>query len=169
MIRILFVLLFLFFSLSFQDLASAADENIKNVQIFLNWLGYHPGKPDGAVGSQTQKAIKEFQLHHGFPATGQLDEKTRKKITKIAGEYYKCLSGVVDDLGKKVHGKVQAGFTTNNSYFGVVAARGTYLEFPEGSPEEVLTSMQTVIEGKPPAQPLVFRCKQIVMNYRKNK
>lgn len=40
------------------------------MQAKLNTLGYDSGAPDGFPGTQTQQAIRSYQLKHGLPADG---------------------------------------------------------------------------------------------------
>src|ERR1700741_4775937 len=47
------------------------------VQVALDRLGFSPGVIDGAMGGQTQKALRGFQEANGLEITGQLDEDTR--------------------------------------------------------------------------------------------
>lgn len=53
---------------------------VKQAQCLLLYLGYSPGWPDGVVGPKTCGAISVFQSNYGLPATGQLDETTRKML-----------------------------------------------------------------------------------------
>lgn len=43
-------------------------EEIYEMQILLNGLGFDVGEPDGAVGSRTREAVRAFQLSEGLPA-----------------------------------------------------------------------------------------------------
>lgn len=50
-------------------------------QVALVRCGISPGPLDGAIGSQTRKAIAAFQWTENLPATGSLDAATRAQLT----------------------------------------------------------------------------------------
>src|SRR2546426_8118979 len=49
---------------------------IRQVQERLQNVGFNPGTIDGALGPQTQQALRWFQNAQGLRATGDLDELT---------------------------------------------------------------------------------------------
>ncbi len=49
---------------------SLSRTQIKELQTYLNLLGYTTGKPDGIAGSQTRKALRAFQAKRDLPADG---------------------------------------------------------------------------------------------------
>jgi peptidoglycan hydrolase-like protein with peptidoglycan-binding domain len=49
---------------------------VRQVQERLQTVGFNPGTIDGAMGSQTQQALRWFQNAQGLRATGDLDEPT---------------------------------------------------------------------------------------------
>ena len=51
---------------------SFSGERTALTQEYLNTLGFDAGPVDGIFGSQTQRAIAEYQALRGFPATGRL-------------------------------------------------------------------------------------------------
>jgi lipoprotein-anchoring transpeptidase ErfK/SrfK len=53
------------------------------VQVALDRLGFSPGVIDGAMGGQTQKALRGFQEANGLEITGQLDEDTRAALGEL--------------------------------------------------------------------------------------
>ena len=42
----------------------------------LNALGYDVGEPDGNFGRQTRTGVLEYQVDHGLPGTGRVDQAT---------------------------------------------------------------------------------------------
>ncbi|HVP12434.1 MAG TPA: L,D-transpeptidase [Phycisphaerae bacterium] len=50
------------------------------LQIALDRAGFSPGLIDGNVGRKTQVAIAAFQKSAGLPATGKLDDATRRAL-----------------------------------------------------------------------------------------
>ena len=60
------------------------DETLE-VQILLDRANFSPGEIDGAMGSNTRRAIAGFQRYHGLPDTGELDDATRKALDEVAG------------------------------------------------------------------------------------
>lgn len=55
--------------------------DVLEAQIALARRAISPGSIDGALGSQTRAAISVFQDAEGLPATGELDDDTRAKLT----------------------------------------------------------------------------------------
>jgi len=57
-------------------------EDVKNMQIMLEGLGYHPGRKDGYYSDKTAQALKNFQRSVNLNATGQLDEATIEQLER---------------------------------------------------------------------------------------
>ena len=55
---------------------AARDPMVEAVQEALAERGFEPGRIDGAMGSRTRKALREFQRSVGLPATGEIDAAT---------------------------------------------------------------------------------------------
>jgi putative peptidoglycan binding protein len=51
---------------------------IRAVQWQLQEAGFDPGPVDGKLGAQTRLALRQYQGKKGLPATGELDEATRR-------------------------------------------------------------------------------------------
>ena len=81
-IRVVFVLLITgMVGLYLVPVASAADhDNIKKVQETLRDKGYDPGPIDGVMGSQTRKALSQYQKSENLPVTGHVDTQTAGKL-----------------------------------------------------------------------------------------
>ena len=59
---------------------------IKQIQNLLDYLGYEPGVIDGAMGRNTQAAVRRFQADYGLTADGDPGSATQKMlIGAIAG------------------------------------------------------------------------------------
>ena len=56
------------------------DHSVKKAQQALKDKGYYESEVDGVMGPGTQMALKRFQEKEGLPATGQLNEETKKKL-----------------------------------------------------------------------------------------
>jgi peptidoglycan hydrolase-like protein with peptidoglycan-binding domain len=80
--RVVFVLLMTgMLGLCLVTRASASDhDNIKKAQETLRDKGYDPGPVDGVMGSQTRKAISQYQKSEHLPVTGHLDAQTAGKL-----------------------------------------------------------------------------------------
>ena len=52
------------------------DSMVEAVQEALTERGFEPGKIDGAMGSRTRNALREFQRSVGLPSTGEIDAAT---------------------------------------------------------------------------------------------
>ena len=53
---------------------------VREVQQELNARGFASGEPDGVVGSQTRRAIQEFQASAGLPADGYPDQRLLRRL-----------------------------------------------------------------------------------------
>ncbi len=59
---------------------SGDSPTIKQIQICLRNAGYYKGNIDGKRGSETQKAIGEFQKTNGLASDGVVGKKTWEKL-----------------------------------------------------------------------------------------
>ncbi|MGZ9586232.1 S41 family peptidase [Paenibacillus marinisediminis] len=55
-------------------------EEVKNVQVILNGLGYKIDRKDGYFSKQTEEAVKAFQKASGLTVSGKVDSKTAEKM-----------------------------------------------------------------------------------------
>lgn len=56
------------------SVSSAVREERRETQMALNYFGFPAGTPDGVLGRNSQRAIASYQVHMGYPSTGQLTE-----------------------------------------------------------------------------------------------
>ena len=59
---------------------------VRAAQIYLSYLGYHPGPVDGVMGRFTRSALNEFQEQHGLPITNDIDEEQLLPLAQEAGK-----------------------------------------------------------------------------------
>ena len=59
---------------------AAYDPMVEAVQEALTERGFKPGTIDGAMGSRTRRALKEFQTSVGLPPTGEINAATRSAL-----------------------------------------------------------------------------------------
>lgn len=52
------------------------NDQVKNAQEILKWLGYPPGRNDGYFNESTMKAVRAFQRENGLKVSGKIDKKT---------------------------------------------------------------------------------------------
>jgi N-acetylmuramidase/Putative peptidoglycan binding domain len=52
------------------------DTLARAVQLYLLYLGFHPGPVDGVAGSQTLSALAQFQSQNGLPVSSTVDADT---------------------------------------------------------------------------------------------
>jgi hypothetical protein len=66
----------------FQKLSAGVLPNldIRAAQLYLTFLGFHPGPIDGFVGPLTRSAIVEFQGKNGLNQTGLVDDELLAKL-----------------------------------------------------------------------------------------
>jgi len=105
------------------------NEDVSNLQYFLNQGKYLIYYPDGKFGTTTQVALKEFQKDYKISPTGYAGPVTRAKIkslsckpdvTLLNNNYY------TNTKGNKVH---SPSYTSDNSIPAGASARcgdGTY-------------------------------------------
>lgn len=60
--------------------ADIVSDDVKNLQLMLEGLGYAPGRTDGYFSEKTAQAVKSFQAQHELPANGEVDLKTAQAI-----------------------------------------------------------------------------------------
>jgi N-acetylmuramidase-like protein/putative peptidoglycan binding protein len=63
---------------------SLPDLNIRAAQVYLNFLGFDPGRIDGVMGSHTRSALVDFQTKQKLTVTGKLDDATVAALEKAA-------------------------------------------------------------------------------------
>lgn len=56
------------------------NEDVRNLQIMLDGLAYHPGRKDGYFDHTTEQAVQAFQVQSGLPETGKVDDLTAQKL-----------------------------------------------------------------------------------------
>ena len=61
--------------------ATAQSDPILKAQQRLEAAGFNPGPADGVMGSQTRKAVEEFQRRNALPITGELDWQTQMALS----------------------------------------------------------------------------------------
>lgn len=77
--------------------------NIRQIQNLLDYLGYEPGVIDGAMGRNTQAAVRRFQADYGLTADGDPGAATQKMlIGAIAGTAVKVEKPESSDAPKTV-------------------------------------------------------------------
>ena len=59
---------------------------IRAGQIYLTYLGYHPGPVDGVMGRLTRSALNDFQRDHQLVATDGLDESVVSVLQQEVGK-----------------------------------------------------------------------------------
>jgi len=58
--------------------------DVRTAQLNLTYLGYNPHGVDGWYGSNTQKAVQQFQQAQGMAVTGRLDSTTLSALSRAA-------------------------------------------------------------------------------------
>ena len=65
--------------------ASAARDDVRNVQSLLARLGYEVGGADGLMGARTRTAIMAFEEANGMPKTGRVNDALVDRLELAAG------------------------------------------------------------------------------------
>jgi lipoprotein-anchoring transpeptidase ErfK/SrfK len=76
--------------------APVVNENLAT-QIALDRIGFSPGEIDGKAGRNLQRAVAAFQRSHQLPATGQMNDETRKQLAAAAGDVPPLVEYVISD------------------------------------------------------------------------
>jgi len=90
-------------------MASGSSDTVRRAQQALNAAGFNVGVPDGRPGTQTIKALKEFQADRQVPVTGKLDSETLKALRLTSGsvEESVTLTDAVNALVQTVDAETQ--------------------------------------------------------------
>lgn len=94
------------------------DYNIKQIQNILNRLGYYNYSIDGKTGKYTLNAIKKFQKNYNLNISGEIDDKTRKKLDELSLGYiyYTIKKGdTLYNIAKKFKTKTWRIIVANNN------------------------------------------------------
>jgi peptidoglycan hydrolase-like protein with peptidoglycan-binding domain len=59
-----------------------AESIIRTVQQSLTTLGYQPGKADGRIGEETERAIREFEMDQGLATSGRVSAGMFARLAK---------------------------------------------------------------------------------------
>jgi hypothetical protein len=66
--------------------AGVPDLNVRAAQLYLTYLGFHPGPVDGVAGQHTLDSLAQFQAQNQIPATTTIDDdcvgQLRAALTK---------------------------------------------------------------------------------------
>jgi peptidoglycan hydrolase-like protein with peptidoglycan-binding domain len=57
-----------------------AQDMIQQAQMTLQLAGFNPGLIDGIFDAQTSTAVRQYQVAQGLPASGFLDQPTRRAL-----------------------------------------------------------------------------------------
>ena len=56
------------------------DLNVRASQLYLTYLGFHPGAIDGVAGQHTLDALGQFQAQRGIPTTTTIDDQCMAQL-----------------------------------------------------------------------------------------
>jgi hypothetical protein len=59
---------------------------VRSAQLYLSYLGYAPGGVDGWYGSNTQKALLQFQKDRNLPSAGGIDDAVLAALQQAAAK-----------------------------------------------------------------------------------
>ncbi|OYD08112.1 S41 family peptidase [Paludifilum halophilum] len=76
-----------------------SNQQVRNLQLVLEGLGYKPDRTDGYFSKKTETAVKAFQKTHKLSVTGEVDEKT---ALKLQDEFVSLLRDPESDLQLRV-------------------------------------------------------------------
>jgi Putative peptidoglycan binding domain len=64
-----------------------AEQMIRTVQQSLVTLGYQPGRIDGRVGDDSERAIREFEMDQGLVPTGRVSAELFSRLARALGAH----------------------------------------------------------------------------------
>ncbi len=70
--------------------SSATRAHNRETQTALNYFGFQAGTPDGVFGRRSREASRQYQMHMGFPQTGNLTQYERDFLVT---SYNRALTG----------------------------------------------------------------------------
>lgn len=79
-----------------------AGDEVKNVQLILEGVGFNPGRTDGYFSESTQTAVAAFQRAYGLPDSGVVNEATARKMEEVVIQRY-----LDRDNDKQLHAAVE--------------------------------------------------------------
>lgn len=89
----------------------AVGEAVSQLQKRLAQLGCNPGAADGIFGSDTEKAVKQFQQNQGIkPASGVVDAVTQKALAEASPIRHQQVPEVTGVLKTPVHVPINSKF-----------------------------------------------------------
>ncbi len=59
------------------------DLSVRAAQLYLTYLGFHPGAIDGVAGEHTLSALAQFQTQNGMQQTNTVDEDTVAQLRDV--------------------------------------------------------------------------------------
>jgi hypothetical protein len=59
------------------------DLNVRAAQLYLTYLGFHPGPVDGVAGMRTRSALADFQTQQGLANTSTIDADTVAQLSAV--------------------------------------------------------------------------------------
>jgi hypothetical protein len=63
---------------------SLPDYTVRAGQIYLGYLGYHPGTVDGIMGRLSRSALHEFQENQGLPLTNEINAEVLSNLKEMS-------------------------------------------------------------------------------------
>jgi len=63
------------------------DLNVRAAQLYLTYLGFHPGRIDGVAGTLTLSALADFQTKHGLANTSTIDADAVVELSAALGPH----------------------------------------------------------------------------------
>ena len=73
--------------------STEAETVVKQVKQFLTGAGYAPGKPDGKLGDDVIRAIRDFELDQKMPETGRISGQLVSRLIKVQGQGKQASAG----------------------------------------------------------------------------
>ncbi|HEY0407708.1 MAG TPA: YCF48-related protein [Pyrinomonadaceae bacterium] len=98
--------------------AKRADDMVKRAQAALNAAGYDVGTPDGAAGTRTIAAVRQFQSDKGIPVSGKLDDATLSALGLGGGVQSSTASGRLPTQAVHLSDPINALATTYSDHDG---------------------------------------------------
>ena len=165
--------------MSFSKYGSTGSE-VKSIQTRLNELGYYNGNIDGIFGTQTKKAVMQFQKDYGLTADGIVGSNTLKSLkinsdntpSKFTQSEISLLARIIsaESRGEPYEGQVAVGAVIlnridhpsfPNTLAGVIYQPGAFSCINDGQVNEAVSetskkAAQDAINGWDPSGGAVY-------------
>lgn len=101
-------------------------DNVKTLQIWLNYNGFGPVDTDGIFDTQTVDVVKKMQITLGTTADGLVGPITRSKMASYVPPVTGDTSATIGNIQKKIQDGTGRTFTSFTQFYSIVQSTCAY-------------------------------------------